>query len=103
MRDALLRAAARANLPVRWLPERLAEQNFNLEEPPTRASPWVAVLLSHLQPRPARAAVHVTTLPGSVVLRFSWKPCPWVVVRLFHMPGCLRIRQWVPSILPPIL
>ena len=49
MRDALLRAAARANLPVRWLPERLAEQNFNLEEPPTRASPWVAVLLSHLQ------------------------------------------------------
>ncbi|KAK9843494.1 hypothetical protein WJX81_005881 [Elliptochloris bilobata] len=49
VRDALLRAAARANLPVRWLPERLAEQNFNLEEPPTRASPWVVVLLSHLQ------------------------------------------------------
>lgn len=54
VRDALLRAAARANLPVRWLPERLAEQNFNLEEPPTRASPWVAVLLAHLQAR-ARA------------------------------------------------
>lgn len=43
LRDMVLRAAARYNLPIRWLPDRLAEQNFNIEEPPTRASPWVKV------------------------------------------------------------
>ena len=43
----MLRAAARLNLPIRWLPERLAEQNWNLEEPPVRASPWVGVALGH--------------------------------------------------------
>lgn len=43
LRDMVLRAAARYNLPIRWLPDRLAEQNFNIDEPPTRASPWVKV------------------------------------------------------------
>ncbi len=43
LRDMVLRAAARYNLPIRWLPDRMAEQNFNIEEPPTRASPWVKV------------------------------------------------------------
>ncbi|BDA40427.1 Syndetin [Coccomyxa sp. Obi] len=47
LRDMVLRAAARYNLPIRWLPDRLAEQNFNIEEPPTRASPWVKVLMGH--------------------------------------------------------
>ena len=45
----MLRAAARLNLPINWIPERLSEQNFNLEEPPTKSSPWVAVLLNHLR------------------------------------------------------
>jgi len=45
----VLRAAARLNLPISWIPERLSEQNFNLEEPPTKASPWVGVLLNHLR------------------------------------------------------
>ncbi len=49
VRDVILRAAARLNVPIRWLPDRLAEQNFNLEEPPSRASPWVPILLGHLQ------------------------------------------------------
>jgi hypothetical protein len=44
----VLRAAARHALPIRWLPERVAEQNFNIGEPPTRASPWARVLLGHL-------------------------------------------------------
>ena len=49
LRDTVLRAAARLNLPINWIPERLSEQNFNLEEPPTKSSPWVAVLLNHLR------------------------------------------------------
>ena len=49
VRDVILRAAARLNVPIRWLPDRIAEQNFNLEEPPSQASPWVPVLLGHLQ------------------------------------------------------
>ena len=39
--------AARLNLPIKWLPDRIAEQNFNLEEPPTKASAWVGVLLNN--------------------------------------------------------
>lgn len=45
----VLRAAARYNLLIRWLPDRLAEQNFNIGEPPAKASPWVGVLMGHLQ------------------------------------------------------
>ena len=47
VQDFILRAAARLNLPIKWLPDRIAEQNFNLEEPPTKASAWVGVLLSN--------------------------------------------------------
>lgn len=39
--------AARLNLPIKWLPDRIAEQNFNLEEPPTKASAWVGALLNN--------------------------------------------------------
>lgn len=46
--EVIFRAAARLNVQLNWVPERLAEGNFNLEEPPERASPWVGVLLSHL-------------------------------------------------------
>ena len=49
LRDMVLRAAARYNLPIRWLPDRLAEQNFAMQEPPSKASPWVKVLMGHLQ------------------------------------------------------
>lgn len=49
LRDNVLRAAARLNVPIAWIPERLSEQNFALGEPPTKASPWVGVLLSHLR------------------------------------------------------
>ena len=50
VQDFILRTAARLNLPIKWLPDRIAEQNFNLEEPPTKASAWVGVLLNqHLK------------------------------------------------------
>ena len=49
MQDFILRSAARLNLPIKWVPDRIAEQNFNLEEPPTTASAWVGVMLKHLQ------------------------------------------------------
>ena len=49
LRDVVMRAAARLNLPITWIPERLGEQNFDLEEPPTRAAAWVGVLLNHLR------------------------------------------------------
>ena len=50
VQDFILRTAARHNLPIKWLPDRIAEQNFNLEEPPTKASAWVGVLLNqHLK------------------------------------------------------
>jgi hypothetical protein len=41
----MFRGAARANLALSWLPERLVEQNWNLEEPPTKAGRWVATVL----------------------------------------------------------
>ena len=47
--DVVLKAAARLNLPIGWIPGRLSEQNFDLEEPPTKSSPWVGVLLNHLR------------------------------------------------------
>ena len=47
VQDISLRAGTRLNLPIKWLPDRIAEQNFNLEEPPTKASAWVGVLLSN--------------------------------------------------------
>ena len=43
----VLCVAARLNLPIKWLPDRIAEQNFNLEEPPTKASAWVGALLNN--------------------------------------------------------
>ena len=49
VQDFILRSAARLNLPIKWVPDRIAEQNFNLEEPPTTASAWVGVMLKHLQ------------------------------------------------------
>lgn len=50
VQDFILRTAARLNLPIKWLPDRIAEQNFNLDEPPTKASAWVGVLLNqHLK------------------------------------------------------
>ena len=48
LRDMVLRAGARYNLPIRWVPERIAEQNFAMTEPPTHASPWVKALMGHL-------------------------------------------------------
>ncbi len=47
--DIVLKAASRLNLPINWIPSRVSEQNFDLEEPPTKASPWVGVLLNHLR------------------------------------------------------
>ncbi|KAK9823710.1 hypothetical protein WJX72_004829 [[Myrmecia] bisecta] len=49
VRDSVLRTGARLNLPIRWLPDRIAESNFHLEEPPSKPSPWVGVLLNHLK------------------------------------------------------
>ncbi|KAK9809306.1 hypothetical protein WJX73_003160 [Symbiochloris irregularis] len=46
--EVVFRTAARLNVQLGWVPERLSEGNFNLEEPPERASPWVGVLLNHL-------------------------------------------------------
>ena len=59
MQDYILRVAARLNLPIKWLPERIAEQNFNLEEPPTNASAWTAVLLQHMR----NFRQHLSTMP----------------------------------------
>ena len=47
--EVIFRAAARLNVPAQWVPERIADSNFALEDPPTKASPWVGVLLAHLQ------------------------------------------------------
>jgi hypothetical protein len=45
----MYRGAARANLPLTWLPERLVEQEWGLAEPPTKASRWVAAVLQALK------------------------------------------------------
>lgn len=66
VQDFILRAAARLNLPIKWLPERMAEQNFNLEEPPTKASAWVGVLLNHLKVFRERLSTMPTLTPADV-------------------------------------
>lgn len=47
MRDYIWRTGARLNVPLAWLPERIASQRFALEEPPSRASDWVPEVLRH--------------------------------------------------------
>lgn len=60
VQDFILRTAARLNLPIKWLPDRIAEQNFNLDEPPSKASAWVDVLINqHLKVFRAR----LSTMP----------------------------------------
>ena len=93
VRDALLRAAARANLPVRWLPERLAEQNFNLEEPPTRASPWVAVLLAHLQARARARAPAAAAQPSSQYNAVRRRPACMLAARANGRAGQGELEQ----------
>ena len=81
LRDTVLRAGARHNLPIRWLPDRLAEQNFNIGEPPTRASPWVRVLLGHLAAFRQRMAGMPGLAPADVdeVGALLLKPIqPWI-------------------------
>ena len=66
VRDVILRAAARLNVPIRWLPDRIADSNFNLEEPPSKASPWVPVLLGHLQTYVERLGTMPALSPADV-------------------------------------
>ena len=66
VRDVILRAAARLNVPIRWLPDRIADSNFNLEEPPSKASPWVPILLAHLQTFVERLTTMPTLSPADV-------------------------------------
>eukprot|EP00884_Botryococcus_braunii_P000884 jgi/Botrbrau1/10797/Bobra.0064s0003.1 len=49
LREVMYRGAARANLPLTWLPDRLVEQEWALQEPPTKASRWVAAVLQALK------------------------------------------------------
>ena len=39
------RTGARLNLPLAWLPDRIAGGRFALEEPPSRPSEWVGEVL----------------------------------------------------------
>ena len=64
----MFRAAARLNVALGWVPERLAEGNFNLEEPPERASPWVGVLLSHLATFRQKLATAASLTPQDLAL-----------------------------------
>ena len=85
LRDMVLRAAARSNLPIRWLPDRLAEQNFAIGEPPSKASPWVRVLMGHLQSLRQRLDGQAGLTPADVT-----------EVRLLTTeggPACLQLSQ----------
>ncbi len=45
VRDAVLRTAARLNLPLVWLPDAVSACTFHLPEPPVKHNPWVDQLL----------------------------------------------------------
>jgi len=45
VRDYVWRTCARLNLPLAWLPDRIAGGRFALEEPPSRPSEWVGDVL----------------------------------------------------------
>ncbi len=47
-RWTLSRTGARLILPIRWVPERIAQQNFWMFEPPTHHLAWVNELQSNL-------------------------------------------------------
>lgn len=81
VQDFILRTAARLNLPIKWLPDRIAEQNFNLDEPPTKASAWVGVLLNqHLKVFRER----LSTMPTLSTADID---------QVRHAPGTARLRK----------
>lgn len=99
----VLRAAARYNLPIRWLPDRMAEQNFNIEEPPTRASPWVkASSTPELALTPLLSQVFLHLMDSNEEQRGSQEPRvvemeKWDRVDALsecHVHFCLILLRW---------
>ena len=45
VQDCILRAAARASLPLASLVKIISAANYNLEEPPAYTAPWVGEML----------------------------------------------------------
>lgn len=85
--EVMFRTAARLNVPLAWLPERLAEGNFNLEEPPERASPWVGVLLSHLATFRQKLGTAASLTPQDVSLVGPPPPSTAARSRAGHAPA----------------
>lgn len=77
--EVMYRAVARLNVQLGWVPDRLAEGNFNLEEPPERASPWVGVLLSHLATFRQKLDTAASLTPDDLALvrAHALAACPW--------------------------
>ena len=96
----MLRAASRYNLPIRWLPERLAEQNFGIQEPPSKASPWVRVLLGHLQSLRQRLASQEALTPADVTevgRHPTVQDQPWLLLLRTALAIRVRFSAYVPG------
>ena len=81
VRDYVWRTGARLNLPLAWLPDRIACGRFALEEPPSRPSEWVGdvlrqarVFVQRLEHMDSlgRDDVHLVSLPGLFTML---RPC----------------------------
>lgn len=58
MQECILRAAARASLPMAGLVKQIAAGNYDLAEPPADTAPWVGEMLG-------RASVMAAALAAS--------------------------------------
>lgn len=68
LRDHVLRAGARALLPIRWVADRVVGASYVIAEPPTAHAPWVDELEAQLQLFADRLAAAVG-LPADTVKR----------------------------------
>ena len=71
VRDYVWRTGARLNLPLAWLPDRIASGRFALEEPPSRPSDWVSDVLRQARVF-AQRLDHMPSLNCEDVELVSW-------------------------------
>jgi hypothetical protein len=71
VRDYVWRTGARLNLPLAWLPDRIAGGRFALEEPPSRPSEWVGDVLRQARVF-AQRLDHMPSLDREDVQLVSW-------------------------------
>ena len=104
VRDYVWRTCARLNLPLAWLPDRIAGGRFALEEPPSRPSEWVGDVLRQARVF-AQRLEHMASLDRDDVLLVScsssWASCMTALQNKHeaeHQSGEQRVDSFLPTL-----